>query len=47
MEPFEPVNYIREQALALAVQHAQGRIGFTSRIVIDIADEFLNWLNNE
>lgn len=47
-KPVEPITheYVREQALVMAVQFATSRPRFNSHDVIDIAQEFLNWLNN-
>lgn len=45
MEPIDN-DFKRYEALSLAVQHAQGRLG---RVAVDVlydAEIFLNWLNN-
>lgn len=46
MEPIDSDFYHRQEALSLAVQFLKGRMGFSSADVIEIADEFLNWINN-
>lgn len=45
MEPITH-DYVREQALALAVQYATSRPRYNSHDVVEIAQEFLNWINN-
>jgi hypothetical protein len=45
IEPIEPINYQRELALSLAVQWTAKSV-FDENRVIDIAELFLNWLNN-
>jgi hypothetical protein len=45
MEQIE-INYQRELALSLAVQFTNARPGFFTYDVENIAQSFLNWLNN-
>lgn len=44
MEPVEPIDYQREAALSLAVQHCQHRAGIPSGVVLEVAEFFLEWL---
>lgn len=46
MEPIEPSPYQRELALSLAVQFINARSGYTTYDVENVAQTFLNWLNN-
>ena len=45
MEPIE-TNYVREQALHLAVQFIQSRPRYNVNETIEIAERFLSWLIN-
>lgn len=45
MEPIEADRYMRQEALALAVQYVRGRMGFSSADAIEIAEVFLNWID--
>ncbi len=47
MEPVDGGSYLKEAALALAVQHAQHRPELDSYRVLVIADVFLGWLRKD